>query len=83
MWRLACTASRISLHTMSIEAIQQEISTWDAGKLRELEAMIVTLRHHRERPGHAEKLARIIDDRKNIPWVSLEEFDRRIEQEKR
>ena len=68
---------------MSIEAIQQEIATWDARKLRELEAMIVTLRHRRERPGYAEKMAQIIDDRTNIPWVSLEEFDRRIDQEQR
>ena len=68
---------------MSIEAIQQEISTWDARKLRELEATIITLRHRQERPGYAEKMAQIIDDRKNIPWVSLEEFDRRMEQEQR
>ena len=47
---------------MSIEAIQQEISTWDAGKLRELEATIITLRHRRERPGYAGKMAQNIDD---------------------
>ena len=68
---------------MSIEAIQQEISPWDAVRLRELEAMIITLRHRRERPGHAEKMAQIIDDRKNIPWVSLEGFDRRVQQEQK
>jgi hypothetical protein len=65
---------------MSLEAIQREIATWDAGRLRELESLIVTLRHRRERPGHAEKMAHLIDERKTVDWVSLEEFDRRVSQ---
>jgi hypothetical protein len=65
---------------MSFEAIQQEIATWDAGRLRELESLVVTLRHRRERPGHAEKMAGLIDERKTMDWISLEEFDRRVSQ---
>jgi hypothetical protein len=64
---------------MSFEAIQQEIATWDAGSLRKLQALVVTLRLRQDEPDFAEKMARKIDDRTPGNWVTLEEFGQRLD----
>jgi hypothetical protein len=63
---------------MSFESVQQEIATWDAGSLRKLQALVVSLRIRQEEPDFAERMARKIDDNTPANWVSLEEFGERL-----
>lgn len=63
---------------MSFEAIQREITTWDAENLRKLQALVVSLRLRQDDPDFARKMARTIDDRTPGIWVTLEEFGQRL-----
>ena len=61
---------------MSIEAIQQEITTWDESALRRLIAYAVVLQD-RKSGQPASAFARKLDDPDASRWVSLKELDRR------
>jgi hypothetical protein len=61
---------------MSFEAVQQEITTWDAAALRRLIAYAVVLQDRQSGIVPAQ-LAAKLDDKDEGRWVSLEEFDRR------
>ncbi|HEX8311268.1 MAG TPA: hypothetical protein VF614_08130 [Chthoniobacteraceae bacterium] len=61
---------------MSFEAVQQEITTWDAAALRRLIAYAVVLQD-RKSGILPEQLAAKLDDKDGSRWVSLDEFDRR------
>jgi len=62
---------------MSLEAIQQEITTWDEAALRRLIAYAVVLQDRKS--GHsAANFARRLDDPDPSRWISLEELDRRL-----
>ena len=77
-WSLADSQRAAYPRPMSFEAIQQEITTWDAGSLRKLQALVVSLRLRQDEPDFAEKMARKIDDRTPGNWVTLEEFGQRL-----
>ena len=77
-WHLAESRPAAYSRAMSFEAIQQEITTWDAGNLRKLQALVVSLRLRQDEPDFAEKMARKIDDRTPGNWVTLEEFGQRL-----
>ena len=77
-WSLAEARVAALIRAMSFEAIQQEITTWDAGNLRKLQALVVSLRLRQDEPDFAEKMARKIDDRTPRNWVTLEEFGQRL-----
>lgn len=62
---------------MSLEAIQQEITTWDQAALRRLIAYAVILQD-RKSGETAASAARKLDDPDLSRWVSLEELDRRL-----
>ena len=62
---------------MSIEAIQQEITTWDESTLRRLIAYAVVLQD-RKSGQTASTFARKLDDPDASRWVSLDELDRRL-----
>ena len=62
---------------MSLEAIQQEITTWEDDKLRKLIAYAVVLQDRKNGQVTTE-LARKLDDPDANRWVSLEELDRRL-----
>lgn len=78
-WSLAEARRAAYSRAMSFEAIQQEITTWDAGSLRKLQALVVSLRLRQDEPDFAEKMARKIDDRTPGNWVTLEEFGQRLD----
>jgi hypothetical protein len=65
-------AARRYSRTTSFEAIQQEIATWDAGNLRKLQALVVSLRLRQDEPDFAKKMARKIDDQTPGNWVTFE-----------
>lgn len=62
---------------MSLEAIQQEITTWDEAALRRLIAYAVVLQD-RKSGQSAVVDARKLDDPDPSRWVTLEELDRRL-----
>jgi len=62
---------------MSLEAVQQEITTWDETALRRLIAYAVVLQD-RKSGQTAASAARKLDDPDPSRWVSLEELDRRL-----
>jgi len=62
---------------MSLEAIQQEITTWDDAALRRLIAYAVVLQD-RKSGQTASTFARKLDDPDGSRWVSLDELDRRL-----
>ena len=62
---------------MSIEAIQQEITTWDDSALRRLIAYAVVLQD-RKSGQLPSTFARKLDDPDASRWVSLDELDRRL-----
>ena len=62
---------------MSLEAIQQEITTWDEAALRRLIAYAVVLQD-RKSGYSAATFARRLNDPDPSRWVSLEELDRRL-----
>ena len=62
---------------MSLETIQQEITTWDDAALRRLIAYAVVLQD-RKSGQTASSFARKLDDPDGSRWVSLEELDRRL-----
>ena len=76
--RLACIAFLASLHDMSIEAIQQEIETWNPEQRHKLMLHLALLRR-RDDPERAAKLARLIDDKTPGNWVTGEEAFRRLD----
>lgn len=63
---------------MSFEEIEREISSWNAGQLRMLQARIISVLQLREDPDFPRRMAEIIDDPDANRWVSLEEFERRF-----
>jgi hypothetical protein len=63
---------------ISFEAIQQETATWDAGKLRKLQALVVLLHLRQDEPDFAEKMACKIEDRTPGNWITLEEARQRL-----
>lgn len=77
-WHLEEARLATYSRAMSFEAIQQEITIWDAGSLRTLQALVVSLRLRQDEPDFAEKMARKIDDRTPGNWVTLEEFGQRL-----
>jgi len=77
-WSLAEARPAPYSRAMSFEAVQQEITTWDAGNLRKLQALVVSLRLRQDEPDFAEKMAGKIDDRRPGNWVTLEEFGQRL-----
>ena len=62
---------------MSIEAIQQEITTWDDAALRRLIAYAVVLQD-RKSGQTASSFASKLDDPDASRWIPLEELDRRL-----
>ena len=62
---------------MSIETIQQEITTWDDAALRRLIAYAVVLQD-RKSGQTASSFVPKLDDPDGTRWVSLEELDRRL-----
>ena len=62
---------------MSLEAIQQEITTWDDAALRRLIAYAMVLRD-RKSGQTVSSFARKLDDPDGSRWVSLDELDHRL-----
>ena len=63
---------------MSIEAIQQEIETWNPEQRHKLMLHLALLRR-RDDPERAAKLARLIDDKTPGNWVTGEEAFLRLD----
>ena len=60
---------------MSLDAVQEEIATWDEGDLRRLIAYAIVLQDRK-----SGRLANVFEPRRDDPsrWVTLEELDRRL-----
>ena len=63
---------------MTIQAIKAEVEALPAAERRRLAAFLVALRH-KDFAGYRAKMADRIDDKNPENWVTLEEFDGRLE----
>jgi hypothetical protein len=63
---------------MSILEIKSELEALPAGDRRKLAAFLVSLRH-KDLAGYRARMTQKIDDDTPENWVSLEEFDQRLD----
>lgn len=63
---------------MTIQAIKAEVEALPADERRRLAAFLVSLRH-KDLAGYRARMAERIDDRSSEKWMTLEEFDQRLD----
>ncbi|MFZ9936406.1 MAG: hypothetical protein ACO3JG_05040 [Luteolibacter sp.] len=63
---------------VSIQEIKSEIEALPVDERKRLAAFLVSLRH-KEMAEYRSRMARIIDDKTNENWATLEELDQRLE----
>ncbi len=63
---------------MTIQAIKAEVEALPADERRRLAAFLVSLRH-KDLAHYRAKLAERIDDKNPENWVTLEEFEERLD----
>lgn len=62
---------------MSLESLMQEAAKLSEQESRRLSAFLVSMRASREE-GHAEEMARRIDDKDPANWTTIEDLDKRF-----
>lgn len=62
---------------MSLELLMQEAAKLSEQDSRKLSAFLVSMRSSREE-GHAEEMARRIDDKDPANWATIEDLDKRF-----
>jgi hypothetical protein len=63
---------------MTIQALKAEVEALPADERRKLAAYLVALRH-RDLAAYRSRMAAKIDDKDPENWITLEEFDARLE----
>jgi hypothetical protein len=63
---------------MSIEAIQNEIATWDVAMLKKMMGYIAALRQRKEDPDFPNRMTALIDDKTPGRWLTQEEAEKRL-----